>query len=193
MLAKWERPGQSAQRASPQCASRRPPFDGPRSAPPCHYGPSWRLHGGRNLRDRHAVYGHQCDGTVLRANALALDKASNIEHIPRCTNEPRHLTKTANPDFLRLWRVQFSMGCGPPGTNGRMLFWGRSMLDPRDFRLRSVVWIVLAAISVAAALRYVLHAYGGISGEDIRLNALLGAAVLGAALMATFFYRVRRR
>jgi hypothetical protein len=55
------------------------------------------------------------------------------------------------------------------------------------------VWIVLAAVSVAAVLRYVLHAYGGISGEDIRLYALLGAAVLGAALMATFFYRVRRR
>jgi hypothetical protein len=55
------------------------------------------------------------------------------------------------------------------------------------------VWIVLAAISVAALLRYVLHAYGGISGEDIRLNALLGAAALGAALMATFFYRLRRR
>lgn len=67
------------------------------------------------------------------------------------------------------------------------------MLDPREFRLRSVVWIVLAAISVAALLRYVLHAYGGISGEDIRLNALLGAAALGAALMATFFYRLRRR
>ena len=128
-----------------------------------------------------------------RTNALALDKASNIAHIPRCTNEARHSTKTANPDFFRLWRVPFSMGCGPPGTNGRMVFWGRSMLDPRDFRLRSVVWIVLAAISVAAVLRYVLHAYGGISGEDIRLNALLGAAVLGAALMATFFYRVRRR
>jgi hypothetical protein len=67
------------------------------------------------------------------------------------------------------------------------------MLDPRNFRLRTALLIFLAAISVAAALRYVLHAYGGISGEDIRLNALLGAAVLGAALMATFFYRLRRR
>ena len=61
------------------------------------------------------------------------------------------------------------------------------MPDPRDFRLRSVLWIVLAAISVAAVLRYVLHAYGGISGEDIRLNALLGAAVLGAAVDGYFF------
>ena len=67
------------------------------------------------------------------------------------------------------------------------------MPDPRDFRLRSVLWIILAAISVAAGLRSAPHAYGGISGEDIRLNALLGAAVLGAAVMATFFYRLHRR
>lgn len=67
------------------------------------------------------------------------------------------------------------------------------MLDPRDFRLRSVLWIVVATISVAALLRYALHDYAGLLGEDIRVNALLGAAVLGAALMATFFYRVRRR
>ena len=67
------------------------------------------------------------------------------------------------------------------------------MLDPRDFRLRSVFWIVLATISVAAMLRYVLHDFAGLLGEDIRLNALLGAAVLGAALMATFFYRLNRR
>ena len=67
------------------------------------------------------------------------------------------------------------------------------MPDPRDFRLRSVLWIILTAISAAAVLRYALHTYGGISGEDIRLNALLGAAVLGAAVMATFFYRLHRR
>jgi hypothetical protein len=72
-------------------------------------------------------------------------------------------------------------------------FGERSMPDPRDFRLRSVLWLILAAISAAAVLRYALHAYGGISGEDIRLNALLGAAVLGAAVMATFFYRLHRR
>ena len=67
------------------------------------------------------------------------------------------------------------------------------MLDPRNFRLRTAVGIFFAAISVAALLRYVLHALGGISGEDIRVNALLGAAVLGAALMARFFYRLHRR
>jgi hypothetical protein len=67
------------------------------------------------------------------------------------------------------------------------------MPDPRDFRLRSVLWIVLATVVVAAVLRYALHDYAGLLGEDIRMNALLGAAVLGAALMATFFYRLHRR
>jgi hypothetical protein len=65
--------------------------------------------------------------------------------------------------------------------------------DPRDFRLRSVLWVVLATISVAAMLSYVLHDYGGLLGEDIRTNALLGAAVLAAVVMATFFfYRLHR-
>ena len=67
------------------------------------------------------------------------------------------------------------------------------MPDPRDFRLRSVLWATLATIAVAAGLRYALHAYGGMMGEDIRLSALLGAAVLGAAVMATFFLRLHRR
>jgi hypothetical protein len=71
--------------------------------------------------------------------------------------------------------------------------WERSMPDPRDFRLRSVLWVVLATISVAAVLRYVLHEYGGLLGEDIRTNALVGAAVLSAVVMATFFfYRLHR-
>jgi hypothetical protein len=56
-----------------------------------------------------------------------------------------------------------------------------------------VLWIVLATVVVAAVLRYALHDYAGLLGEDIRMNALLGAAVLGAALMATFFYRLHRR
>jgi hypothetical protein len=70
--------------------------------------------------------------------------------------------------------------------------WERSMPDPRDFRLRSVLWVILATIAVAAVLRYALHDYGGLLGEDIRANALLGAALLSAAVMATFFYRLHR-
>ena len=67
------------------------------------------------------------------------------------------------------------------------------MPDPRDFRLRSVLWVVLATITVAAVLRYALHDYAGLLGEDIRTNALLGAAVLSAVVMAAFFfYRLHR-
>ena len=66
------------------------------------------------------------------------------------------------------------------------------MPDPRDFRLRSVLWVILAAILVAAVLRYALRDYAGLLGEDIRTNALSGAALLSAALMATLFYRLHR-
>jgi len=85
-----------------------------------------------------------------------------------------------------------STGCEPSERMVTFLFWERSMPDPRDFRLRSVLWIILATISVAAVLRYALHDYGGLLGEDIRTNALLGAALLSAAVMATFFYRFHR-
>jgi hypothetical protein len=60
------------------------------------------------------------------------------------------------------------------------------MPDPRDFRLRSFLLIFLATVVVAGLLRHVLHVYGGFSRQDIRLNALLAAAVIG---VATFFFR----
>ena len=89
-------------------------------------------------------------------------------------------------------RLQFSMGCGARQRMVKFPLWGRSMPDPREFRLRNVLWLVLVTISVAAALRYALHTYGGIMGEDIRVSALLGAAALSAAVMATFLYRPHR-
>lgn len=46
--------------------------------------------------------------------------------------------------------------------------------------------IFLATVVVAGLLRHVLHVYGGFSRQDIRLNALLAAAVIG---VATFFFR----
>jgi hypothetical protein len=64
------------------------------------------------------------------------------------------------------------------------------MPDPRDFRLRSFLLVVLATLLIAAFLRHVLHVYGGLSREDIRLNALLGAAVVGVA--AVFFRSLYR-
>ena len=66
------------------------------------------------------------------------------------------------------------------------------MPDPRFYELRSVLWIILAAILVELGLcpsrlwRYI--------GRRHPLKCtLLGAAVLGAAVMATFFYRLHRR
>ena len=65
------------------------------------------------------------------------------------------------------------------------------MPDPRDFRLRNFLLVVLATVLLAGLLRHVLHVYGGWSREDIRLNALLGAAVIGVATL--FFRRLYRR
>jgi hypothetical protein len=53
--------------------------------------------------------------------------------------------------------------------------------DPRQFRLRYFLLIVLAAILSAAVLRHVLHVYGGWSREDIRGIALIAALVIGIA------------
>jgi hypothetical protein len=57
------------------------------------------------------------------------------------------------------------------------------MLDPRDFRLRHLLLIVLAAILVAAVLRHTLHVYGGFSPRDIGVDALLIAVIIGVAMM----------
>lgn len=70
-------------------------------------------------------------------------------------------------------------------------FRNAQMPDPRDFRLRHFLWIVLAAVLIAGLLRHILHVYGGWSREDIRLNALLAAAVIGVATI--FFRRLYRR
>jgi len=53
--------------------------------------------------------------------------------------------------------------------------------DPRQFRLRYFLLIVLAAILIAAALRHVLHVYGGWSRENIRSITLIAAFTIGAA------------
>jgi hypothetical protein len=65
------------------------------------------------------------------------------------------------------------------------------MWDPRDFRLRYLLLIVLAAILIAALLRHALHVYGGLSREDIRVDALLAAAVI--CMVVVFFRRLYRR
>ena len=65
------------------------------------------------------------------------------------------------------------------------------MLDPREFRFRYLVGIVLAAILIAALLRHVLHVYGGLSREDIRADALIAALVI--VLTTILLRRLSRR
>lgn len=65
------------------------------------------------------------------------------------------------------------------------------MLDPREFRFRYLVGIVVAAILIAALLRHVLHVYGGLSREDIRADALI--AVLVIVLTTILLRRLSRR
>jgi hypothetical protein len=62
--------------------------------------------------------------------------------------------------------------------------------DPREFRLRYFLSILMAAILVAAALRHVLHVYAGLTREDIRTDAMIAALVIGVA--AILVRRVRR-
>jgi hypothetical protein len=65
------------------------------------------------------------------------------------------------------------------------------VLDPREFRFRYLVGIVLAAILVAALLRHVLHVYGGLSREDIRADALIAVVVI--VLTTILLRRLSRR
>jgi len=65
------------------------------------------------------------------------------------------------------------------------------VLDPREFRFRYFVGVVIAAILIAAMLRHVLHVYGGLSREDIRTDALI--AVLVIVLTTILLRRLSRR
>ena len=64
-------------------------------------------------------------------------------------------------------------------------------MDPREFRFRYLIGIVLAAILIAALLRHTLHVYGGLSREDIRADALI--AVLIIVLTTIVIRRLSRR
>jgi hypothetical protein len=73
---------------------------------------------------------------------------------------------------------------------GRALLGAMTVLDPREFRLRYLLIIVLGTILIAALLRHLLHVYGGLSREDIRVDALLVAFIIGvAALVVRKAYR----
>jgi hypothetical protein len=59
------------------------------------------------------------------------------------------------------------------------------MIDPRSFRLKGFLAIAFGAVLTAAALRHVLHVYGGISREEIRWDAL-SFAVIGILAIVLF-------
>jgi hypothetical protein len=64
------------------------------------------------------------------------------------------------------------------------------MWDPRTFRFRNFLAIALATVLTAAALRHVLHVYGGIPREEIRWDALMAILIV---IIAITLVRVWRR
>jgi hypothetical protein len=70
-------------------------------------------------------------------------------------------------------------------------FWqGVARMDPLDRRFRYVIAFLIGALITAAALRHVLHVYGGITREEMRWDALM--AISAVALAIIFFRRMRQ-
>jgi hypothetical protein len=63
-------------------------------------------------------------------------------------------------------------------------------MDPLSFRFRHVVAVLFSAVVTAAALRHIVHVYGGIPREEIGVDALLLTIPLAA--LAIFLLRKRR-
>jgi hypothetical protein len=63
-------------------------------------------------------------------------------------------------------------------------------MDPLSFRFRYFLAILFAAVATAAALRHVIHVYGGYSREEIRTAALIATPLV---VIAVIFFRRRRR
>jgi hypothetical protein len=78
-------------------------------------------------------------------------------------------------------------------SNDRRRFFGGAgqRMDPLSFRFRHIVWILLAALLTAGGLRHVVRVYGGVSREEIRLNAFL--AILLVAMAIILLTRRRRK
>jgi hypothetical protein len=73
--------------------------------------------------------------------------------------------------------------------------WGSLQGDARmhslDKRFKYVVVFLIAAVITAAALRHGVHVYGGISREEIRLDAMMAIPLVAVAIV--FFRRKRDR
>lgn len=65
----------------------------------------------------------------------------------------------------------------------RLTLLGCGMVDPRDFRLRYFLLILVTSVLIAAVLRHTLHVYGNISPKDIGVDALLAAAFIAIAVI----------
>jgi hypothetical protein len=71
-------------------------------------------------------------------------------------------------------------------------FWdGIARMDSFEQRFRYALAFLIGAVITAAALRHVLHVYGGIPREEMRWDALM--AIPAIALAIIFFRRKRRR
>jgi hypothetical protein len=64
-------------------------------------------------------------------------------------------------------------------------------MNPLNFRLRYFLATLFAALVAAAALRHVVHVYGGLSREEIRTEALIAIPIIALALI--LFRRKRQR
>jgi hypothetical protein len=68
----------------------------------------------------------------------------------------------------------------------RVFFRASAMMDALNARFRNLLAFVVAALTVAALLRHVVHVYGGIAPADIRWFALvLLAPIVCVMLMLT--------
>jgi hypothetical protein len=71
-------------------------------------------------------------------------------------------------------------------------FWhGIARMDSFEQRFRCALAFLIGAVITAAALRHVLHVYGGIPPEEMRWDALM--AIPAVALAMIFFRRKRHR
>ena len=66
-------------------------------------------------------------------------------------------------------------------------------MDPIvSLRVRQAIAFVVAAVLTAATVRHFAHVGGGLSREEIRTWALLGAGALIGALLTITFFRSQR-
>ena len=70
--------------------------------------------------------------------------------------------------------------------------WRPTMIETLNTRFRRVLVSLIAAVFVAAVLRHVLHVYGWISREDIRIGALIALPFAVLFYLAVSAIRWRR-